>query len=178
MEWDIPNELEGDFHFNIYRSKSLEDPFFKINDNPIKTNTYVDEPEEEGEYVYMLRTVQLQETNSGSFYNLSHGLYQSLLVVGVEETEGEFSFECTPVPAIDNLTIKLNTSKLQKTNIEIYDMKGMLVYSVYEGNLGAGEHKFGWDLTDNNNLRITPGVYFAKFSSDNMQLIRKIIVIK
>jgi hypothetical protein len=63
--------------YNIYRSSSMEGPFKKLNDTPINDTTFADTLPGQAD-IYMVRALKLEESASGSYYNLSQGSFVRL----------------------------------------------------------------------------------------------------
>ena len=80
--------------YNIYRKNDTLQIFEKINVNPISDNFYTDScliyP---GKYVYMVRPIKMEITNSGSFYNLGVGKLDTLINFSYNPIVADFSFE-------------------------------------------------------------------------------------
>jgi hypothetical protein len=62
--------------YYMYRAATAAGPFTRLN-NALLTRTYYTDSAL-GSYVYMLRAVKLEATPSGSYYNLSQGIFQNL----------------------------------------------------------------------------------------------------
>lgn len=82
---DNSNELKWDqssdnvIGYNVYSSKSINDKFRKINKEIIKSESFIDSNFYNGKNVYMIRAVKLEKTPSGSYYNMSIGLIDSII---------------------------------------------------------------------------------------------------
>jgi len=77
LSWTMdPLNTEGYF---IYRKAPSESVFSKVSDEPVLTGFYSDICLlEEGVYTYMVRAISLENTNAGSYYNLSTGVCDTL----------------------------------------------------------------------------------------------------
>ena len=63
-------------------------------------------------------------------------------------------------------------------SLYVYDASGRRVQSVFEGSLGAGEHTYEWDLTDDRGAPMSNGIYFTRLELDGQQIERKVVVLK
>lgn len=99
LEWEASADaVEG---YNVYRASDYDAPFVKLNIATIKELTFEEERPAAGHYVYMLKGVALQTTGSGSFWNLSQGIFaevdvddQIVPMISEPKLEGNaFSFE-------------------------------------------------------------------------------------
>jgi hypothetical protein len=62
--------------------------------------------------------------------------------------------------------------------LRVYDVRGKLVKTVFEGVKPAGYHAFRWDGTDNRGAPVATGVYFARFVADEARFTRKMVLLK
>ncbi len=72
LTWNAPID-ENVFGYHIYRSETLNGKFERINSNVITTTSYTDTNPNNGENWYMVKTVKLEESASGTYFNLSLG---------------------------------------------------------------------------------------------------------
>jgi hypothetical protein len=99
--------------YNIYMKNVLNQTFVKINSVPVTGTSYTDNCLSDiGEYTYMVRTLKLENTPSGTYYNMSEGFsdtaYNSLSpVVTSSFTTSVFG---TTVNLINNSTNATNYS--------------------------------------------------------------------
>ncbi len=71
LDWEDPSAAEG---YYIYKKTSPDQPFTLLNTDPITDLFYVDPCVDEGWVCYMVRSVELRTSGSGTYYNLSAGL--------------------------------------------------------------------------------------------------------
>jgi hypothetical protein len=79
--------------YDIFRSTSLTGTFTQINTAGLVSGTcFTDTTADGGDYIYMVRAVKLEQTASGSFYDLAEGSFSdpttSASIVGVDSTTG------------------------------------------------------------------------------------------
>jgi hypothetical protein len=65
---------------NLYRSASAAGPFARLNPAPVQTSSFTDVTAAPGNYTYMIRAVALQTNFSGSYINLSEGIFTKVTV--------------------------------------------------------------------------------------------------
>ncbi len=87
LEWESSPDPDV-LGYHVYRAESSEGPFVRVSDDIIEDTTF-EEYLPTGMYAYMVRAVKLEETPSGSYYNLSQGL--------VSETGGIVSTNEAPL---------------------------------------------------------------------------------
>ncbi len=74
LEWAPP--VESRSHFFVYRSThGLDGPWLRITPRPIAETYFIDPSAPPGPKMYQVRSVQLVTTGSGSYTNLSQGIF-------------------------------------------------------------------------------------------------------
>ena len=63
-------------------------------------------------------------------------------------------------------------------NVDIYDLRGRKVKTVFQGGLKPGEHRFVWDGLNQLDREVSSGVYFIRVKSDATTLNRRIVLMK
>ncbi len=63
-------------------------------------------------------------------------------------------------------------------SLRIYNVRGQLVKTVFEGVKPAGYHTFRWDGTDQHGAPVATGVYFANLVSNDRRFTRKMVLLK
>ena len=128
LNWDSPEEsdLRG---FYVYRSTGWNERFERIGSVDASTFSYVDVPQDSGQYVYMIRTVKLETSGSGTYHNLSLGEFVELnfvpsVIDPVSETEEHLRVYVYPNPVYDELRI---VSDLTWKSLGLYNAKGECV---------------------------------------------------
>jgi bacillopeptidase F (M6 metalloprotease family) len=66
----------------------------------------------------------------------------------------------------------------EPVSLKIYNVRGQLVKTVFEGVRPAGFHSFAWNGTDEHGVTVASGVYFARFVSRETRLTRKMVLLK
>ena len=77
LSWQAsPDPAVGGYH--VYRASELDGNFVRINDAPVNGTTFIDNSPLESN-IYMIRALKLQETGSGSYYDLSQGTFTGIV---------------------------------------------------------------------------------------------------
>jgi hypothetical protein len=75
--------------------------------------------------------------------------------------------------------INFKLSSPEEVALAIYNLEGKLIKSVFSGKILPDEvYNFNWDLLDDKNHPIPPGVYFSTLKTANHVLGRKLIIIR
>lgn len=73
------SDLQG---YYVYRSASTDGPFTRISSSPVSGTSYQDNPPSAGTYTYMVRALKLERSPSGTYFNLSQGIFATASVSG------------------------------------------------------------------------------------------------
>lgn len=174
LSWEKPEENVAGY--NIYRGTSRTGPFLKINKNIIKETNYLDDFNHEGMVYYIVKSVKLQTTYSGTFYNESKGLVQNILATDVPELVKNFDIQIYPNPATTNINIALPINNSSSVIVDVLDIQGKVVKTVFNDKLGLGTHQLVWNLEDYQGKKVSAGVYFVRILSNGKSKTEKIIV--
>ncbi len=171
LAWSAPT---GDVEaYHIYRAAGLSDHFLRINAEPVTDTTFVDPAPLPGTNVYMVRALELETAASGSYYNLSQGVIDSLVVTaGLEDRDlpRSVQFRVHPNPSLGGAVFHLALPRDVHARLRILDVTGAVVRTVVDGPLPAGEHALTWDG------RGTPGgVYFCVLNAEGISRTRRLV---
>ena len=81
LNWNAPSG-ESVSGYNVYRASTLYGEFTKLNTSPVTGTTFTDDNPLVGNNVYMVRARKLEQTASGSYYNLAPGVVDSISATG------------------------------------------------------------------------------------------------
>lgn len=82
LSWTASADPDIDCYF-VYRSTKSAGPYERIAVQSITNTTYTDTTSLEGDNYYMVRAHKLQKSASGSYYNLSQGIFASVTCLTV-----------------------------------------------------------------------------------------------
>jgi len=91
---------------------------------------------------------------------------------GIEDIAGNIDFNIYPNPIDESSVIAFSLMKKQSVNIEVVDVLGRSIGTVFNGNLDAGEHKY----SVGDNVKLSAGIYFVKVNVDGSEFSKKMIV--
>lgn len=183
ITFDSPSEIEyTDYHFNVYR-RIDDSPYQLANEEPIGVNAdgqieYLDNFLHNGTIQYAVRTAALEteNTNSGSYYNLSHMEFAEVTTTDVTFNEDREVLNFGPNPANENVKFMLNLSNVNNVKIEIYNTAGNLIQTIIDKPLANGSHTLGSSLRDFSGDLLPPGVYIIKAKIGNDIITDKLII--
>ena len=74
LSWNASSDTVAGYH--VYRASTIAGPFTRLTSSLLTSTNYTDTPVSSN--VYMVRAVKLEVSGSGSYYNPSQGIFQSL----------------------------------------------------------------------------------------------------
>jgi len=83
-----------------------------------------------------------------------------------------------PNPFNPETTISFDMPKAGNARLDIYNVKGQLVKTLFDGTTPYGKTSKVWNGTDNSGNAVTSGVYFYRLSTDNHSETRKMMLMK
>ena len=132
-----------------------------------------------GPVYYMVRTVKVLTTHSGSYKDMSAGVIKDIIVSDVNDnTDIVTAVSCYPNPVAKEVNIKLGLEGLSNTNIEIFDSRGNLVKKFAYNRLAGGEHNLSWDLVSDAGYVVPQGVYYVRVSANDKVRVAKFTVVR
>lgn len=159
--------------YNIYRSDYIWGNFTKINTALITDSVYNDAHPLKGVNVYMVRAVKLETSGSGTYYNMSQGIFDSTtFLLGQEPilTQVHDRNRIYPNPSDGKITIETETSENNEVVIDIYSQLGQNI--VHENKTSSdGKLTSHFDLT-----AYGKGIYFIRISSGHESVTKKVII--
>jgi hypothetical protein len=83
-----------------------------------------------------------------------------------------------PNPFNPATTIRYALAKTGDVTLEIYNMLGQKVRTLFSGTRATGEYEAQWDGTADNGSHVASGVYFYRLRSGEFNAVRKLVMIR
>jgi hypothetical protein len=83
-----------------------------------------------------------------------------------------------PNPFGMETSIKFVVPSKAQVNLDVYDVSGRLVKSVYNAVATPGEHAAKWDGRDGFGAAVSPGVYFIRLATPRQTIEKKMVLVK
>ncbi len=83
-----------------------------------------------------------------------------------------------PNPFNPETTISFDMPKADNANLSIYNVKGQLVKTLFNGQANFGRNELVWNGTDNNGSNVSSGLYFYRLSANGKVESRKMMLMK
>ncbi len=102
--------------------------------------------------------------------------------VGVRDksiSADRFELNCNwPNPFNTSTVIAYELPSDQDVTLEIYNVRGEKVITLFSGRQTAGRHQIRWHTADAASLPLSSGVYFLRLSGSQFEAIRPLSLIK
>jgi hypothetical protein len=94
-----------------------------------------------------------------------------------DPTSGYGLLGAYPNPFNPTTEIAFNLLKAGKVRIQIFDLRGRLIWEYSSSNLKAGKHEVLFD-SDKQDVKISSGVYFCKYTDELSSQFSKLVLLK
>jgi hypothetical protein len=139
---------------------------------------------------------QLSDNDSLKTSNLNVKIICSDFTGNISEENSEFTLNVTgvvkqndipdkfnllqnyPNPFNPSTTIRFDIPKKTNVEINIYDIRGSFVTTLFSGELTPGHHSIIWKGVDNYNRLVASGIYFYQIKANEFNAVRKMQLIK
>jgi len=83
-----------------------------------------------------------------------------------------------PNPFNPTTKIAFEIGEVGKTKVEVFNVKGQKIKTLLDEKMEIGKHSVIWQGNDNNNNRVSSGMYFYKVTINGNQKTSKMIMLK
>jgi hypothetical protein len=128
------------------------------------------------------------ETRPGVDSNPNNNSYERLLYVryvvgGNPQDAGDVTIQKFKLlahynPAFRNVTVLWQIPLESWVGISVYSATGRKIKTLVDNNFTPGSHYSTWDCTENNNCRVSTGIYFIKMETNGYNACRKIVIVR
>jgi hypothetical protein len=159
------NDIVG---YHIYRAKSMHGVWGRVTTDIVTGTSFVDADPFQGNNVYMVRAVKKETSPSGTYYNFSQGVFDSLSVTfpaSINLAEKPLTVKAYPNPATSTLNIELGAFATDKLQSEISNVLGQ---SIETFNITQQKSTI-------NVSQLPTGIYFIKIKGDGYKGTTKFV---
>src|SRR3989339_94037 len=158
------------YHFQLSDNNDFVNYPLPVNDSLLKDTTFAFDNHVNGK-TYYWRVKSGNFFGSGRWSDVFSFIFDS--VNNVEDYNYESSIIISPIPASEILEIMINNLSTEHSEIIICDELGHIVKNEIIDYPIFGKHKLKLDISG-----ISTGIYFLKFQSKDISIVKKIIIIK
>ncbi len=83
-----------------------------------------------------------------------------------------------PNPFNPATTISYSLEKNGDVNLEVFNLLGQKVKTLFSGNQKAGSHQMGWDGTDRSGRFVSSGLYFYRLETESSAEVKKMMLVR
>lgn len=171
VTWTAPVD-EDVAGYYVYRSDTLLGNYQRISPDIITDLQFADVNPPVGENLYMVKTVKLETSGSGNYYNLSLGVIDSVDFVLNNElvVKAPANFSITPNPARTLLNVNFTENINSTFRLSVTDKLGRTVLTEkHRSAIVGGSLQLDVD-------HLNPGVYFIQLETQRGKVLKKVVV--
>ena len=168
----------------------------KVEDSSVQINAYILEGDGEDVEFEMFYGRSKPETTCKDYLvydpvsdliekrKIRAGEYRDFYMVSFnEEEEDQIDNETlqvnhSPNPFYTSTVISYNLSEDKNISLEVYNIKGQRIKTLYNGTASKGDHSITWNGTDANNHNVSSGIYFYKLISPGKVISKKMLMMR
>ncbi len=171
LSWEAPVDEEVAGYY-VYRADTLLGDYIRVTPDLLTETAFADLTPPVGENVYMVKTVKLETTGSGTYYNTALGVIDSINFVlsAPVSLESVTVFTIAPNPTDDFLMIYFHQAMSSNFSVRLIDQLGRSVLSKKYQGTGTNE------AVQLNLESINAGVYFVELESEGKQHYQRVVV--
>ena len=168
LSWEAP-QGENVLGYYIYKTNDMSNGFERVNENWVPNTFFIDESPQEGKQIYMVRTLKLETSGSGTYYNLSLGSIDSTEVVltSSQNLASNAWIKVFPNPTNDYLQLFFNDQFKEEVSIELLLANGQLIFN--QKIEVSKQHQM--DIS-----KLPPSIYWLRLKSESFNWVEKVIV--
>ena len=92
ISWEASDDDVMGYH--VYAKSDQSPDYIRLNNDPVLTGSYVHPClPDTGLHIFMVRALMLQESPSGTYYNLSQGMTDTAMITGIRQAEAYAEYE-------------------------------------------------------------------------------------
>jgi hypothetical protein len=85
---------------------------------------------------------------------------------------------CRPNPIGGGAALSYRLSSASPVKIDLYDVSGRRVRTLFEGARTAGEHTLSFDSVDEQGRKLASGIYFVRMETPSLSQVRQVTVLR
>ena len=169
LSWTAPND-ETVAGYYIYRANALDGDFVRINSTAVIGTSFKDEFPMQGKNIYMVKTLKLENSASGSYYNLSLGIMKNTNIDLINNTDdiSQQNISVFPNPATEKIIISFRPLETEDLNLKLVDALGRVIFTK--------EIKKNTPSEEVNISEFPTGIYFVNIKGKNKEWTKQIVI--
>jgi len=163
--WNASAASDSVLGYYVYRLDTTTQVYNRITPSIIPAVYYTDNTPLNGRNYYMVRAIRLEKSASGTYYNLSQGIFDttSITLTGIAQVaEQSVQMSVYPNPSKDNVTVKFYLAIGKQVKLTLINVLGQQVMDVANTAFNAGEQKINLNVSG-----LSEGIYYLRLQTDN-----------
>lgn len=175
LQWSQADDVVEGYY--VYRASRIRGEFERIGATEAGVTSFVDSAPLSGSNAYMVRALKLETSGSGTYYNLSGGVVDSL-ATDTAVPEGVCLAPSFPNPFSPGTTIRYYVPVAEKVSLRVFTVAGREVQAVVDEYQPSGWYEVTWDGRDKSGHRAASGVYFCRLQVGDRSASRRMTVVR
>jgi len=122
-------------------------------------------------------------SNWGSAIMRTFTVIDGQIIIGVSESGKLIPFHFSlanpmPNPFTRTVSIMYGIPNMTKMSLKIYNSIGQVVKTLADGMIEPGMYSMIWDGTDDLNRKVSSGIYFYRFTSEEFTSTKKLVLVR
>lgn len=161
--------------YHAYSLDTVTGVYNRINSTLITGTTYTDASPKNGKNYYMVRALKLEKGASGTYFNLSQGIFDtaSINVAGIREQAMGLEVFLYPNPANQQVNMQFSLNDASHVDIVLHDITGRQVKTMTSQRMAGGEHYLSFDVSE-----LPSGAYFIRLDAGGVSAQRKLNIVR
>ncbi len=175
LNW--PAVSEPGIGYAVYMVDTTYNIYYRLNETPLTTTSFNhDKNYVSGNYLYAVKTMKLETSGSGTYYNTGGAAFARVNHVNSTEENLALSLDVrvypNPVQARESIKIDVQLSVAKPIQASVYSLDGKLILTQ-----DFKEIHFGLNQLELNIAGQNPGIYFLKLDSGNSSYVHKLVIL-
>jgi len=83
-----------------------------------------------------------------------------------------------PFNPVTSIRLDIPAGMNSPVQVRIYNVKGELIKTLFEGVKTPGVHTFKWDGCNDHGRKVTSGIYFCRMSAGDVRIVKKMVLLR
>jgi hypothetical protein len=161
--------------YNVYRSLDSGYPYVKLTDDPVTDTTYVDSMLTAGNTYYYVATACIK---AGSESRYSDEIAVPITMVQELTPRNAENIFWFASPSRGSTSIRFALQARDRVRICVFNALGQEVATLLNSIVNAGPHSIVWHCADNSGKKLSGGVYFLNFTTEQYSETKKLLLVQ
>jgi hypothetical protein len=165
LNWSASAATDSVLGYYMYRLDTATQVYLRISPSIIPSLTFTDNSPTSGNNYYMVRAVRLEKSASGTYYNLSQGVFDTAFIdlTGINELQVEsVKLKVYPNPVVNLVNVQFTLPSEGQVKLTLLNVLGEEMMSLANTELNAGEHTLKVNVSG-----LSFGIYYFRLQTNN-----------